>query len=97
MSVSTNLDILIPSYYTTLAKLEEALQPEFAFSAMLEDGEGFDTIFGDKPDLAYSQAQVADIQKHRRKLENELFFDKLLKALGVEDRKELQGFNASNI
>ena len=87
MNVSINLDILIPRYYSSLAKLEESLQPAFAFTAMLEDGEGFDSIFGEQPDLAYSQLQVTDIQRHRRKLENELFFDKLLKALSVEDRK----------
>ena len=54
---------------------------------MSDDGDGFDAVFGSKPDLAYSQHLVAEIQKNRRKLENELFFDKLLKILGIDDRK----------
>ena len=83
------MDYLLPYIYTALGELEKSLQPAFIITAMLEDGEGFETVFGEQPDLAYSQHQVTDIQKHRRKLENELFFDKLLKALGIEDRKIL--------
>ena len=52
----------------------------------METAGGFEEIFGPEPDIAYSQRTVDDIMKHRRQLSKELFFDKLLEAIGVTER-----------
>lgn len=46
--------------------------------------EDFNAIFGSAPDLAYQQKTVEEIHKNRRQLENCLFFDRLLKAVGID-------------
>ena len=50
----------------------------------MEVEEEFDAIFGSEPNLAYQEQILHDIQKYRRLLENELFFDRLLKAVGID-------------
>lgn len=44
----------------------------------------FEVVFGSKSDVAYNQQTIDDIVRHRRALENVLFVDRLLKALGIE-------------
>lgn len=47
----------------------------------------FEDIFGFDSDVAYKQHTIDDIVRNRRALENVLFVDRLLKALGVEKGK----------
>ena len=47
----------------------------------------FEAVFGFKSDIAYDQHTIDDIVRNRRALENVLFVDRLLKALGVEKGK----------
>ena len=47
----------------------------------------FDSIFSFRPDIAYDQQTLDQISKNRQSLENELFIDRLLKALGIEKRE----------
>lgn len=44
----------------------------------------FHAVFGSKPDIAFDQRTIDKILQHRGELENELFVDRLLKALGIE-------------
>ena len=50
----------------------------------MEDPEDFEAVFGAKPDLAYQQLLIEQIIRCRRSLENELFFDKLLNAVKID-------------
>ncbi len=50
----------------------------------MEDPEEFYAVFGSEPNLAYQEQIVHEILKHRRSLDNELFFDRLLKAVGID-------------
>lgn len=50
---------------------------------MMEEFEQFEAVFGFRPDIAYDHQTVDHVLRNRRALENELFFDRLLKALGV--------------
>jgi hypothetical protein len=50
----------------------------------MEDPEEFYAVFGSEPNLAYQEQTVHEVLKHRRSLENELFFDRLLKAVGID-------------
>ena len=43
----------------------------------------FEDVFGSNPNLAYDEDARGRIRHHRQSLENELFIDRLLKALGV--------------
>lgn len=45
----------------------------------------FENVFGIQNDTDYPEHIVDDIVRNRRKLEDNLFVDRLLKALGVED------------
>jgi len=44
----------------------------------------FQAVFSYKPDIAFDQHTIDKILQHRGELENELFVDRLLKALGIE-------------
>ncbi|KAL9122447.1 MAG: hypothetical protein Q9187_000992 [Circinaria calcarea] len=55
----------------------------------MEESDDFDSIFGTKLDLAYNHQVIEQIHHHRRALENELFFDRLLKAVGVDQASKL--------
>ena len=48
-----------------------------------EAGE-FEAVFGAKPDLAYQSQTIEQIVRNRRSLENELFFDRLLTAVKID-------------
>ena len=50
----------------------------------METEEEFNAVFGPEPSLAYQEQLLHNIHKHRRLLENELFFDRLLKAVGID-------------
>ena len=43
----------------------------------------FEAVFGDRQDLAYDNRTAEHVLRNRRALENELFFDRLLQALGL--------------
>ena len=47
------------------------------------DFEKFEAVFDFRPDIAYDHKTVDQVLRNRHALENELFFDRLLKALGV--------------
>ena len=49
----------------------------------MDELDQFDSVFGSDPSLAYNNQTVDHILRNRRSLENELFFDRLLNALGV--------------
>ena len=46
--------------------------------------EDFDSVFGAEPQLAYNEQTISSINGNRRTLENELFFDRLMKAIGMD-------------
>ena len=62
------------------AKLKMILSEE---EHTMGDFEPFEAVFGFRPDIAYDHQTVDHVLRNRRALENELFFDMLLKALGV--------------
>lgn len=49
----------------------------------MADFNDFSDIFGSNPNIAYDEQARAKIHHNRQLLENELFIDRLLKALGV--------------
>lgn len=49
--------------------------------------EDFDQIFDKEAGLAYPEDEIKRIKTHRRSLEGELFVDRLLRALGLQDRE----------
>ncbi|SLM41187.1 conserved hypothetical protein [Lasallia pustulata] len=55
----------------------------------MEDFEQFEAVFAFNPDIAYDHQTVDHVLRNRRALENELFFDRLLKALGVSQASKL--------
>lgn len=46
----------------------------------------YEAVFGEGPGTAYEQQIIDQIIRNRRILEDELFVDRLLKALGVKKR-----------
>ncbi|KAL8713882.1 MAG: hypothetical protein Q9220_002028 [cf. Caloplaca sp. 1 TL-2023] len=50
----------------------------------MDDFENFDSLFAFDPDCAYSEQTISKIIKNRRTANNELFIDRLFKALGLE-------------
>ncbi|KAI9820847.1 MAG: hypothetical protein M1832_003480 [Thelocarpon impressellum] len=55
----------------------------------MADPDVFKRVFSFKPDLAYDAKSVERIQSNRRRLENELFFDRLLQVLQVDKASQL--------
>ena len=51
----------------------EEIEPEY-----------FEEVFGAEPELAYNEQTTLMINSNRRTLENELFFDRLMKAIGLD-------------
>ncbi len=47
----------------------------------------FEAVFSFQSDIAYDQRTIDKICKNRGLLANELFVDRLLKAIGIEKRK----------
>lgn len=56
-----------------------------ALSNAMDDFDDFEVVFGNNSNIAYEKAVANDITERRRSLENELFIDRLLKALGVQE------------
>lgn len=54
--------------------------------SIMSDFDQFETVFGRNGHLAYDGAAVAEIRRRREDLEGELFIDRLLKALGLQNR-----------
>lgn len=50
----------------------------------MEEFEDFEAVFGTKSDVAYDPQTIEEIVDNRRALENVLFLDRLLGALGIE-------------
>lgn len=50
----------------------------------MDDFDDFEVVFGNNSNIAYEKPAVDDTKQRRRSLENELFIDRLLKALGVQ-------------
>ena len=46
----------------------------------------FEALFSFKPDITYDQKTIHEIHYNRGSLQNELFVDRLLKALGIGKR-----------
>ena len=55
----------------------------------MEDFEDFGVVFSGDFDLAYEQSAIDKISRNRRLLENTLFFDRLLGAVGVNNGTHL--------
>ena len=51
----------------------------------MEDFDEFEVVFGSNSNIAYEKIVSVDIKKRRHSLENVLFIDRLLQALGVHD------------
>ena len=51
----------------------------------MDNFEDFEDLFVFEPDYAYSEQIINKILKCRRSMENELFIDRLLKTLGIEE------------
>jgi len=51
----------------------------------MDDSDDFEVVFGSNPNVAYDANTRRKIQHHRQSLENELFIDRLLKALGINE------------
>lgn len=49
----------------------------------MDEFEDFETVFSFKSDYAFDHKTVEVILANRRTLENELFFDRLLRVLGI--------------
>lgn len=50
----------------------------------MDDFDDFEVVFGSSSNIAYEKHAAGDIKQRRSSLENELFIDRLLKALGVQ-------------
>lgn len=50
----------------------------------MDDFDDFEVVFGSNSNIAYEKAVASGITERRRSLEDELFIDRLLKALGVQ-------------
>ncbi|CAF9942678.1 MAG: hypothetical protein ALECFALPRED_009907 [Alectoria fallacina] len=50
----------------------------------MDDSDDFEVVFGNNSNIAYEGTAANDIRQRRSTLENELFIDRLLKALGVQ-------------
>ena len=49
----------------------------------MDDFDDFEAVFGKSSNIAYEKSAVGDIKQRRGSLENDLFIDRLLKALGI--------------
>lgn len=50
----------------------------------MDDSDDFEIVFGKNSNIVYEKPAADVIKQRRRSLENELFIDRLLKALGVQ-------------
>ncbi len=51
----------------------------------MDDFDDFEVVFGKNSNIAYEKSAITETKQRRRSLENELFIDRLLKALGIQD------------
>lgn len=56
--------------------------------AIMDDFDDFESVFGSNPNIAYDEETRRKVLQHRRSLDNELFIDRLLKALGVSKGRD---------
>ena len=68
-----------PLIYLTTANVK-------AYLYDMSDSDAFTSVFGNSSNVAYDQRLVKKIGSSRQALENNLFIDRLLKALGIEHR-----------
>ena len=61
----------------------------------MDDLDDFEAVFGDNSNIAYEKSAADAIKKKRHSLENELFIDRLLKALGIREGKKRPLLNNS--
>ena len=54
----------------------------------MDDLDDFEVVFGNNSNIAYEKSAADAIKKKRHSLENELFIDRLLKALGIREGKK---------
>ena len=54
----------------------------------MDDLDDFEAVFGSNSNIAYEKSAADAIKKKRHSLENELFIDRLLEALGVQEGKK---------
>ena len=50
----------------------------------MDDFDDFEVVFGKSSNIAYEKSAAGDIKQRRISLENDLFIDRLLKALGIQ-------------
>ena len=50
----------------------------------MDDFDDFEVVFGKSSNIAYEKSAAWDIKQRRGSLENDLFIDRLLKALGIQ-------------
>ena len=50
----------------------------------MDDFDDFEVVFGKSSNIAYEKSTAGDIKQRRGHLENDLFIDRLLKALGIQ-------------
>lgn len=50
----------------------------------MDDSDNFEVMFGNNSNIAYEKSAASDIKQRRCSLQNELFIDRLLKALGIQ-------------
>ena len=51
----------------------------------MDDFDDFENVFGSSSTIAYEKSAAEDIVQRRHSLEDELFIDRLLKALGIQN------------
>ena len=61
----------------------------------MDDLDDFEAVFGSNSNIAYEKSAADAIKKKRHSLENELFIDRLLKALGIREGKKRPLLNSS--
>ena len=50
----------------------------------MDDFDDFEVVFGKSSNIAYEKSAAGDIKQRRGSLDNDLFIDRLLKALGIQ-------------
>ena len=64
----------------------------------MDDLDDFEAVFGNNSNIAYEKSAADAIRKKRQSLENELFIDRLLKALGIrEGKNDLYSINGPGL
>ncbi len=56
----------------------------------------FENVFGSNPNIAYDEETRRKVLQHRRSLDDELFIDRLLTALGISEGRAINPMNSKN-